>query len=170
MEFVLRPARPDDYIALCPLFEQLDALHRERLPWLFQRPDEPVRTREYFEGLLADPQVAFLVAQAEDGLAGFVHALLREAPGGMFRPRRYAIIDSLVVAERYQRLGAGQRLMQAAEAWACARRAANLELVVYEFNRGAYDFYERLGYETLNRRLHKRLPGEDPAGHGGSGL
>jgi ribosomal protein S18 acetylase RimI-like enzyme len=48
--------------------------------------------------------------------------------------------------------------MRAIEAWARDREATAVELGVHEFNAGAQNFYEKLGYGTMTRRLEKRLP------------
>ena len=41
MEISVGKATADDYIALCELYDELDALHRDHLPHLFQKPDRP---------------------------------------------------------------------------------------------------------------------------------
>jgi diamine N-acetyltransferase len=41
--------------------------------------------------------------------------------------------------------------------WAIAKGATAIELNVYEFNKTAISFYQRLGYETLSRKMSKVL-------------
>ena len=43
MELHIREATTTDYEALCMLFDEGDALHREHLPHVFRKPEGPVR-------------------------------------------------------------------------------------------------------------------------------
>ena len=44
MNLSIRPAVLEDYEALCAIFGQVDALHCEALPQVFQEPDGPARS------------------------------------------------------------------------------------------------------------------------------
>ncbi len=158
MEIAVGRARGDDYEALCRLLEGVDHLHRERLPHLFQATPGPARSREYIEGLLANPQALVLVAEAGGDPVGCLLAELRASPPiPIFVPRLTAVIDTLVVASGWRRQGVGRALMEAAHAWAREHGADDLELTVYEFNEGASAFYQALGYEVQLRRLTRRV-------------
>jgi ribosomal protein S18 acetylase RimI-like enzyme len=141
-------------------------LHRENLPGIFQPSPGPARERDYFLGVMDDPQMCLLVAETvpeagsglEPVMAGSVHVMLRDTPPiPLFVPRRLAMIDNLVVKGALRRLGIGQALMEAAQRWAASAGADTVELTVFEFNTAAKSFYEYLGYETENRRMVLRL-------------
>lgn len=158
MKVTIRRATAEDYRPLCDLFDELDALHRDHLPRLFQKPAGPVRDEEYYRGLMADESTGLFVAEAEGKLAGFVHVVIRDAPPiPVYVPRRYAVIDGIGVKSEFRKRGIGRMLMDAAHAWAGARGAAAIELNVYEFNQAAIAFYQSLGYETLSRKMSKPL-------------
>ncbi len=164
MEISVRKAGAEDYSTVLGLFDQIDALHRERLPQIFQQPGGPPRDQEYFAGLLADANVLFLVAEADGELVGFAHAILKAPPAlPVFVPRRYAVVDSIVVSASFQGGGIGRSLMDKAQAWAVAGGATSIELNVYEFNAGAIAFYETLGYRTLSRKMRKELGNDKTA-------
>lgn len=157
----IRKARRQDYPALVDLFSQIDALHRQALPHLFQEARGPSRTRTYIERILDDDDAALLVAEREDRLVGAIHVLLHEALGiPILTPRRYAVIDTLVVDSTCRRSGVGQALMAEAETWARTKGAQAIELTVWEFNQDAAAFYRTLGYETINRRMWKPVEPE----------
>lgn len=165
MEISVRKATADDYSALCDLFDEIDALHRDHLPHLFQKPNGPARDQDYYLGLITDENVALLVAEAGRRLVGFVHAFVRDAPAiPVFVPRRYAVVDSIVVTSGFQNQGIGRRLMEDAQAWAIAKGATAIELNVYEFNATAIAFYERLGYQTFSRKMSRQLKSGKAAG------
>jgi ribosomal protein S18 acetylase RimI-like enzyme len=158
MEISVRKATADDYGSMCELFAEVDALHRDNLPRIFQQPDGAAREKDYYLGLISDENVAFLVAEEGDSLVGYVHAIIKDAPAfPVFVPRRYAVVDAVVVRSGSQFHGIGRRLMDAAQAWAMAQGATSIELNVYEFNEAAISFYEGLGYQTLSRKMSKEL-------------
>lgn len=154
----IRKAIASDYDALCDLFDELDALHRDHLPHMFQKPPGPVRDRDYYLGLLTDESVGLFVAESGENILGFVHAVVREAPAiPLFVPRRYAVLIDLVVRSEYQEHGIGRMLADQVQAWAIAEGATSIELNVYEFNRNAISFYKGLGYQTLSQKMSKDL-------------
>jgi ribosomal protein S18 acetylase RimI-like enzyme len=157
----IREAVPSDYEDLCVLFDQVDALHRAHLPWIFQQPAGPARDEAYVHHLIADPSAGLFVAQVEDRLAGLVCVMLREPPEiPLFVPRRYAVVEDLVVQAAFRRAGIGRALMEHAQRWAVAQGTGSIELGVWEFNQDAIEFYRALGYDTVSRRMSKRLHAE----------
>lgn len=160
MEISIRRATATDYTLLCELFDEVDVLHRGNLPHIFQKPNGPVREQDDYLGKVADENVGLLVAETGEQLVGFVHAEIRDAPAiPVFVPRRYAIVDGIGVNLDYQNHGIGRLLMDTVHEWAMAKGATSIELNVYEFNKPAIAFYERLGYETLSRKMSKALNG-----------
>ena len=156
-ELIIRAASAADYGSACLLLDSLDALHRERLPWLFRAPETEARTTAYFEQWLAAGDAHVLLADAGE-VVGIAIVLLRAAPDfAVFIPQRWAVLDNLVVAPSWRRRGIARSLTRAAEEWASAQGAAWLELGVYEFNHEARSFYEALGYVPLSRKLRKGL-------------
>jgi len=158
MDVNARKATAGDYDAVCELFDQADALHRENLPHMFWQPGGPAREKDYVLGLIADENVALLVVEAREHLVGYVHAVMKVAPGmPIFVPRRYAVVDSIVVKAGFQKRGIGRLLMERVQDWAIDKGASSIELNVYEFNETAISFYEGLGYRNLSRKMSKEV-------------
>ena len=158
MKLSIREAVASDYDDLCALFDEGDALHRENLPRIFQKPRGAVRGRDYVLGLITDEAVGFFVAQDGDRLVGLICVMIRESPEvPIFVRRRYTVVNDLVVKEEFRRAGIGRALMEKTHEWAVAEGADSLELNVGDFNQGAIEFYQRLGYETTSRKMSKRL-------------
>jgi ribosomal protein S18 acetylase RimI-like enzyme len=165
MEISVHKATADDYNSLCELFNEGDALHRDNLPHIFQKPNGAAREKDYYLGLIADENVALLVAEVGGNLVGFVHAIVRDAPAfPVFVARRYAIVDSIVVKSGFQNHGIGRTLMDKMQEWAIAKGTTSIELNVYEFNETAISFYERLGYQTFSRKMSKELKKDTATG------
>ena len=158
MSLCVRRAAIQDYSGLCALFEEVDTLHRRAHPGLFRKQRGPARDRQYLAALLAEATVAIFVAELEGQVVGLVHLLIEDAPDiPIFVPRRYAVIDDLVVRQDLAGAGIGRALMERAGDWARDRGASSMELNVFEFNQAARAFYERLGYHTVSRRMSKAL-------------
>ena len=152
-------------MGLCEIFAEVDALHCEALPHVFQKPPGPARTRAYIRrllqsvGVLADEDAMIFVAQSGDDVVGLVKASIREAPDySIMVPRRYAEIGTLAVKEGFRRSGVGRALMEEIHRWARDRGASQARLdqsalTVWEFNQAARVFYETLGYRMSSRRM-----------------
>lgn len=158
MELSIREASDQDYEGLCEVFAEVDALHREALPHLFREPDGPARAREYISSIIADENAAIFVAESDNQIIGFVHICLREPPDiPIMVPRHYASINDLAVRRRFRRSGIGRSLIERAHQWARDKGVTQVELTVWEFNKEAIAFYEKLGYKTASRRMSRSL-------------
>jgi ribosomal protein S18 acetylase RimI-like enzyme len=156
---VIRAATPADYEATCALFDGLDALHREQLPWLFRAPVGRARSRDHFDELVSSQRSSILLAVAR-GIVGVVTVRLQRAPDrAVFIPQDWGVIDEIIVLASWRRRGIGAQLARAAEHWANERGAAWVELGVYDFNTEARSFYEALGYLPVSTKLRRPLPG-----------
>ena len=160
-EASIRTARLDDYGQVCRLADLLDALHRDGAPWVFRAPEVPARSDAYFAELLSRDDSGVFVADA-DRIVGVAFAFLRAAPDQpMFHRQRWGVLDGLVVDPAWRRRGIGKLLTHAVEKWAIDMGAPWVELNVYEFNAGARQFYETLGYLPYQVKLRK--PSSDAA-------
>jgi ribosomal protein S18 acetylase RimI-like enzyme len=158
MGLTIRPATAQDYDDLCEITAEVDALHREQCPHIFQKPPGPVRERAYILDLLADEDHGLFVAETGGRVAGFLHVIAHDTPPiPILAPRRLAMVDNLAVRRDLRRTGIGRALMDRAQQWAREQGATELELNVFEFNAGAIAFYRSLGYETRTRRMSKGL-------------
>lgn len=150
----IRAATVRDHAAMCVLFDELDALHREARSDHFQPFTGPPRSRELVDGLISDPASTILVAQTMEGLAGLVVVKSR-APWDFAgaAPRRVFEIDDIVVRGELRNRRVGRRLLSAAVEWARARRATHIEVAVHDFNRDAQRFYVGFGFSPSVHRL-----------------
>jgi GNAT superfamily N-acetyltransferase len=150
----VRLASLRDYEELCGLFDQLDELHREARPDMFQAFPPPARTREQIAQWLAKPDSTVLVAQSEEGVVGLA-VLLTRTPSGFAGavPRKVIELDNLVVRADQRGRKIGRRLLAAVVEWSRQRRATHVEVAVHDFNRHAQRFYQSFGFASSVNRL-----------------
>ena len=158
MKTDIRKATANDYDNLCELFNEIDTLHRVNLPDIFQKPNGAAREKDYYLGLVANENIGLFVVEMDQKLIGFVHVLVRDTPVfPVIIPQHYAVIDGIAVKSEFQNHGIGKMLMEKAQEWATTNAAVFIELNVYEFNKNAISFYERLGYQISSRRMRKKI-------------
>ena len=139
---------------LCGLFDELDELHRQARPDMFQPFPPPARSREQIARWLAQPDSTVLIAESEGGVIGLV-VLLTRMPSGFAGavPRKVIEVDNLVVRADRRGRKVGRRLLAAAVEWSRQRRASHVEVAVHAFNSDAQRFYESFGFAPSINRL-----------------
>jgi ribosomal protein S18 acetylase RimI-like enzyme len=154
MNCSLREATIDDFDGICEVLEEVDVLHCQALPHIFRTTEKPVRSKAYISERTVGGNEAFWVAENGNRIMGVLHISIEEAPDlPIIVPRRYGKIHTLAVRQDYRRLGIGRSLMKKAHDWAMEKGITQLELTVWEFNKGAIAFYEEFGYSTESRRM-----------------
>jgi ribosomal protein S18 acetylase RimI-like enzyme len=154
---MIRGARVEDWPDVRALWSEIDDLHAMLAPDYFRAP---IRHEEDWRRLLAVTSGAVLVAEAARAgrraeVVGVVLVRLYDTPPDpAMVPRRRAHVETLVVGREHRRRGIGRDLMNEATAWARRHGAVELVLTVWDGNRDAQAFYERLGYRPLSRVLH----------------
>ena len=135
----IRPARPEDFEALCAL--EAEAFGGDRL--------SPARMRHW----LSAANGVLLVAESSGRLAGYGLMIFR-------RDSAAARIYSLAVAEGFRGQGIGRALMQALEKAARRRCRSELRLEVASQNADAIALYQRYGFREFGHRPNYYADGD----------
>lgn len=113
------------------------------------------QVRERLRGIKPASQHAVLVAEsAKGGVIGWIHVSRQPLLEGEIR----AEVNGLVVAERQRSLGAGARLLAAAEDWARKHGCKGMSVRSNIIRERAHKFYERAGYEHYKTQKSFRKP------------
>jgi len=164
MAVIIRPAREFDLGSLRTIFDYGDDFHAAALPALFTPGPDSRRSDDFLLSCLNNAEGALFLAEEGTRPCGLMYVLERSAPDlPLFVPRRYALVDTLIVMPEAQRRGIGRALLGHAEEWARQRGLAQVELGVHEFNVGAIALYEAVGYRTERRVMAKQLPASSQA-------
>ena len=148
---IIRPATLNDTDRIAELYQQLFVLMAEYQPdrW---RPAE--QDRGFIENAVADETFCLLVAETEDGIAGFAFAQTQDtSPYTCVVPRRFGYIFDIVVDPVVRGLGTGKKLLDAVKTWSKEQGHTHLELSVLPENTGALRLYEREGYQPVIHTL-----------------
>lgn len=152
----LRTAGAADLPAILTLYRALDETLVALQPEFFCAAP---RDEAMYARLLANPDHAFLLAEADGVTVGFV--LVRNAGWtpefSSLLPHRYAELCDLVVAPLWRGQGVGSLLVGAAKRWARDRRLEYLELNVLAQNDGAIALYESHDFVEASRTMRCML-------------
>lgn len=156
---MVRFARKEDYEAINALRAPVCALHSNGYPALFK----PVFAKDHQERVLKmmeDPEQDVLVAEENGQLLGFAMAeyIKREETNSIYAVHEAHIVE-IGVDETSQGKGIGTALIQAVKDAAKVRGCRSVQLDVWEFNKSALRFCEKLGFVTLRRKM-EQVPDE----------
>lgn len=152
-----------DLEALCRLYVDFHEFHVRGVPDRLQSLGEPEAydgSKLYadLEKIISHDGSALFVAKVAGQVVGFAEVYVRQdEPNPARVSRTYGHLQSLMVDEGFRRRGVGTRLVKAAEQWARAKGAAEMQLQTWEFATGPLAFYEHGGYRTLRRTLVREL-------------
>jgi GNAT superfamily N-acetyltransferase len=150
MPVFLRRARVDDADRIAQLTRQLG--------YDCERADVAARLAR----ILDRHDQEFVVAEASDVVAGWVHTLVAE----YVDHEAFVLIAGLVVDRDYRRRGIGRRLLNHAEEWAWGRGCRVVRLTSSTTRTHAHRFYEQLGYVSLKTQYSfARSLGDDETGN-----
>ncbi len=102
--------------------------------------------------------IIFILWKIKKKIIGAIEVItIIEKDNPVLKNREYALIDKLVVDNYYRGYGIGNRLIEYAEKDLKSRGIKEIEIYVWEFNRGALNLYEKKGYKTICRRMTKSI-------------
>ncbi len=142
-ELKIRRARASDAPQLAALTGQLGY------------PATAAQIRKRLQGIKPASQNAVFVADSKNGgVIGWLH-VSRDV---LLESEIRAEVNGLVVAEGQRSLGAGARLLAAAEDWARKHGCKNISVRSNVIRERAHKFYERNGYEHYKTQKSFRKP------------
>ena len=118
-------------------------------------PSTSAQLRERLRRVSPASQNAVFVAEAEDsGVVGWLHV----SKQALLESDLRAEVNGLVVKEGHRGLGAGARLLGAAEDWARKHGCKSMSVRSNVIRERAHKFYERNGYEHYKTQKSFRKP------------
>jgi len=149
----IRTAIESDYLQLKSLFTEENRFHADLVPKYIQMTNDILK-REELQEFLANTDSNIFVYEKNTELLGAIIISIREEKEDRWKKSRViGYIDDLIVKSSARRNGIGKQLVAAARSWFFAQSIHNVELNVWETNTGSYQFYNALGFHTVQRRM-----------------
>jgi shikimate dehydrogenase len=154
----IRPPTWADIDALIALNAEIQALHHQALPHLFKPASGGEAVKDLFVQLMGGAANTFLVAIADDAVAGYLFCETRErAETALTYASRAVYNHHLGVDAQFRRRGIGRALIAAAQSLATERGIKRIEVDFWSFNDEAREFYAALGFVSFNERWWRAL-------------
>lgn len=151
----IRLANGGDVARLCELYRQFYAYNAAQQPGHCCAAEEK---GDYPRGVIQGDSGDIFVAQAGEGLVGFIHVEREQtAPFPSVAAHAFASIVDFYLEPAHRRKGLGTALLTSARQWAKSRGLAYLELLVLEENPIGLNFYAREDFKPAARVLRQVL-------------
>jgi len=156
-EITIRNFSIDDFEGFNILMNQVHKLHVESRPDFYRKTDEPISKKDFLS-IVNDNNTITILAELNYIIVGLCVISIKPITTNISCvPRRVAYMEDLCVSQDYRKQGIGKRLIIEAKKRTLEFNVDSLELMVWEFNKNAIDFYENQGMETRSRILEMKL-------------
>ena len=153
----IRVATKKDVSQICKIAEKVHDMVSQHRSNFWGEDVEFCRVQDFYLQILREEDSVIFVSEIEEGkVVGYVYATIEKKPDDLISVP-YASVNELAVEEKHRRRGIGKLLMDRVHDWTREQGLNILQLAVWEFNRGAVEFYEHLGYKTIMRKMEKVL-------------
>ena len=154
---MIRFAREEELGRVNELRKEVNDLHVEGRPDIF-KPGFQAELQDYVYEIWKDPNKELLVAEKDGVICGFAVVNLVNKPETPFMfARTFLDVDEFCVAKEYRRQGVATEMIAFIKDYAREKGFQRLELNMWEFNEGALDFYESVGFKTYRRYMEINL-------------
>lgn len=155
---IVRDAQINDFLQMGNIFKQVDGLHIEAHPKIFNPPMDNVRSKEYIDSVLENEKSKLIVVLDNEKVIGLAKADIESAPNiPLFVQRDWLSISTIVVDENHRGKGVGKKLLNYLYDWAIEHKVTEVELTVFSFNDSAIKFYESNGFSVYRTKMHRNL-------------
>lgn len=161
LEVVIRNFSINDFEGINVLMDQVNRLHIDNRPDIYRETDKLISKKDFLN-MLNDDNIISIVAEINYTIVGLCIVSIRPmSTNKVLVPRRVAYMEDLCVHQEYRKQGIGKKLFIEAKKRALEFNADSLELMVWEFNKNAVNFYENEGMSTRSRTMEINLQRSD---------
>ena len=153
----IRRAEMRDIPAILELLVQVDMVHHNGRPDLFNGPATKYNAEELKKILTNGETPVFVCTDEEDRVLGHGFCILQHSGGPLLVEHTTLYIDDICVDEKARGQGAGRALYEHILDYARGQGCYNVTLNVWNCNPGAMAFYEKLGLVPYKTGMEKIL-------------
>jgi ribosomal protein S18 acetylase RimI-like enzyme len=150
----IRIAGEKDYQAVLELETIISKQNSEGCPDVFKFSKNPIPI-ELYNKEISDGNI--YVFEIDKKIIGFYWARVIEMENERIKHQKIYFIYSLIIKEEYMRRGYGKKIFQYIEEDAKTKGCQAVGLDVWEYNKHAKIFYEKMGMEVKYSSMRKTL-------------
>lgn len=151
---IIRKAEERDVDKILDLLEDVLYIHASGRPDIFKENGSKY-TREQVQFILSCPKTPVFVAD-ENGVVGYAFCEVKDSESsGALKAVKSLYVDDLCVDKTERGKGVGKKLYEHVLDYAKKCECYHLTLNVWELNKGAKAFYEKLGLTALKTTMEK---------------
>ena len=150
----IRDMRLDDYKEVDRLMAQVHKSHVEGRPDLYVDV-EHIYSMEMFQKMVENEDMITVVAEESNMIVGICFVSMRERT--CMVKRRTAYMEDLCVDESCRGKGIGKTIFEYVKKRAKEMGAERMDLMVWNFNKNAFMFYEKMGMKPQRYIMEEYL-------------
>lgn len=157
LKITIRNFSVNDFEGVNALMNQVHKLHMDSRPDFYRKIDEPISEKDFLSIINNDNTISIL-AEINNIIVGLCVISIRPLSNNIaLVPRRVAYMEDLCVHRDYRKQGIGKKIFNEAKKHTSEFNVDSLELMVWDFNKNAVDFYENQGMTTRSRIMEIKL-------------
>jgi ribosomal protein S18 acetylase RimI-like enzyme len=151
----IRTAGLMDIDKILILEDQIFEIHLQARPdWIGKNP----KNYEYKKAVIEGNNGKIFIAEEDNNIIGLCIINIREINNHhMFHDMTNIEIENICIDEKYKKKGIGKKLFEEVKRFAKENNAKNIELSVWEFNKDAIKFYEKMGMKIRTIRMEYKI-------------
>lgn len=159
MQINIREAVRGDIKTIKELFKIAEALYRKDIFNIYKVSTIPDFTTKYIKEIINKDSETIFVAEIDKEIVAMIHVSIKTSKDNhLMIERKFGWIDHLIIKEEFKDSGVASFLIKASESWLTGKNVKRVELDVFELNNNtSVDIYNNIGYETMSRRIFKKL-------------
>ncbi len=156
--FTVRLATLNDYEAVSAIEAEVYALHAENAPEVFLTGPYSIMNETLFTESLQNKNAVILVAEAEQQVVGYAHAIYKDASDKPHRTHKHVLsIAHIGVLETHRGQGIGTKLIAECELWGQEKGCTRVTISAHSFNTKAQELYKKQGFLPDSIKMSKSL-------------
>jgi len=151
----IRSANINDIENIINLLPQAHEIHLKARPdWFKKKP----LNLNYIKNIIEAKDGEIFIAEENDIIIGYCIINIRKYKNHeIFEDMENIEIDEMCVDEKYRKKGIGKKLFDKVKIYGKEINAKNIELMVWDFNKDAINFYEKMGMKTRIKRMEYKM-------------
>lgn len=145
-----------DYPTVDKMMNDLHLLHVKGCPE-FHKDTEHIYNEQAYIELLQNNKNICLIAEEKNIVVGFCFASIKQIQNACMIEQQIGYIESLYVIPECRKNGFGKELLQYVEKTLAGLDIKYLNLVVWDFNKKAIEFYENMRFVSQRHMYTKKI-------------